>query len=183
MENQGASAVITHHILDDKIYEYEKWLEEIMPLTRHAKGFIDLQIVKPIPQLTFVYTVIIRFDTVDHLKMWLESTERKRWIEKVEPLFRRHDHYQIRSGLDFLFEAPENSAKIPPRWKQYRVTWSAIYTLSICIPMLLVPLLRALNLSFNHFSDALLISGTIVFLMVYVVMPEYTKLIRKWLNK
>ncbi len=102
MENQGASAVITHHILDDKIYEYEKWLEEIMPLTRHAKGFIDLQIVRPIPQLTYVYTVIIRFDKVDHLKMWLESTQRKRWIEKVEPLFRRHDLYQIRVWIFFL---------------------------------------------------------------------------------
>lgn len=183
METQGASAVIIHHIFDGKILEYEKWLNEITPLTKHATGFIDLQIVRPIPKLTFVYTVIIRFDTVENLQMWLESEQRKLWIEKAEPLFRRHDRYQIRSGLDFLFEAPENSAKIPPRWKQYLVTWSAIYPISLLIPLLVLPVLRYLNIPQNHFSDALLISGTIVFLMVFVVMPKYTKLISKWLNK
>ena len=29
MENSGASVVITHHILNGKQQEYEKWLEEI----------------------------------------------------------------------------------------------------------------------------------------------------------
>ncbi|QQT32054.1 antibiotic biosynthesis monooxygenase [Sphingobacterium siyangense] len=183
MENQGASAVIIHHILDGKILEYEKWLNEITPLTKHATGFIDLQIVRPIPKLTFVYTVIIRFDTVENLQMWLESEQRKLWIEKAEPLFRRHDRYQIKSGLDFLFESTENNAKIPKRWKQYLVTWSAIYPISLLIPLLVLPVLRYLNIPQNHFSDAFLSSGVIVFLMVYIVMPNFTRLIRKWLNK
>ena len=183
MENQGASVVISHHILNDKILEYEKWLKEIVPLTKHAKGFIDLQIIEPIPKLTFVYTVIIRFDTVDNLKNWMESEQRKTWIEKAAPLFRRHDHYQIRSGLDFLFEIPENNSNIPVRWKQYLVTWSAIYPLSLLIPLLLLPLLRYLHIPQNHFFDGLLISGSIVFLMIYIVMPNYTRWIRKWLNR
>jgi antibiotic biosynthesis monooxygenase (ABM) superfamily enzyme len=46
MENQGASVVITHHILDGKQSQYEKWLDEIVPVTKHSEGFIDLQIVR-----------------------------------------------------------------------------------------------------------------------------------------
>ncbi|PJJ66951.1 antibiotic biosynthesis monooxygenase [Chryseobacterium geocarposphaerae] len=182
MENQGASVVISHHILDGKQQEYEQWLDEIVPLTRDSKGFIDHQIVRPIKGLTFVYTVIIRFDTIENLRSWMDSDARKRLIDKAAPLFRKNDYYKIKSGLDFLFET-ENETKVPVRWKQFLVTWSAIYPLSLLIPLVLLPFLRLLKIPANHYSDGLLISGCIVFLMVFVVMPNYTKLIRKWLFK
>lgn len=180
MENQGASVVITHHILDGKQQEYEQWLNEIVPLTKHSEGFIDHQIVRPIPNLTFVYTVIIRFDTTENLKKWIESDDRKMLIKKAKSLFRKNDNYKIKSGLDFLFES-ETETKIPVRWKQYLATWSAIYPLSLFIPLIVSPILRLLKIPMNHYFDGLIISGGIVFLMVYIVMPNYTKLIRKWL--
>ncbi|MBE5320102.1 antibiotic biosynthesis monooxygenase [Pedobacter sp. MR2016-19] len=183
MENSGASVVITHHILEGKQKEYEKWLDEILPVSKHATGFIDLQIVRPIPKLTFVYTVIIRFDTIDNLKSWMESQDRKQLIEKASPFFRKNDRYQIKSGLDFLFNAENEGHKVPVRWKQYLVTWSAIYPLSLIIPVLLLPILRWLGIPLNHYFDAFINSGCIVLLMVYVVMPNYTMLIKKWLFK
>jgi len=183
MENSGASVVITHHILEGKQKEYEKWLDEILPVSKHATGFIDLQIVRPIPKLTFVYTVVIRFDTIDNLKSWMESSDRKQLIEKASPFFRKNDRYQIKSGLDFLFNAENEGHKVPVRWKQYLVTWSAIYPLSLIIPVLLLPFLRWLGIPLNHYFDAFVNSGCIVLLMVYVVMPNYTRLIKKWLFK
>ncbi|RLJ77314.1 antibiotic biosynthesis monooxygenase [Pedobacter alluvionis] len=183
MENSGASVVITHHILEGKQKEYEKWLDEILPVSKHATGFIDLQIVRPIPKLTFVYTVIIRFDTIENLKNWMESEDRKQLIEKASPFFRKNDRYQIKSGLDFLFNAENEGHKVPVRWKQYLVTWSAIYPLSLIIPVLLLPFLRWLGIPVNHYLDAFINSGCIVLLMVYVVMPNYTRLIKKWLFK
>jgi len=183
MEDQGASVVITHHILDGKQKEYESWLDEIIPQTKHSEGFIDLQIVRPIPGLTFVYTVIIRFNTITHLKNWMESDNRKSLIEKASPLFRKNDNYEIRSGLDFLFTSESSTGKAPVRWKQFLVTWSAIYPLSLIIPLILLPLLKIFDIPKNHYFEALLISGAIVFLMVFAVMPVYTRLIRKWLYK
>ncbi|KUJ59936.1 antibiotic biosynthesis monooxygenase [Flavobacteriaceae bacterium CRH] len=184
MENQGASVVITHHILNGKQQQYEKWLDEIIPITKHSNGFIDLQIVRPIPHLTFVYTVIIRFDTIENLKTWMESEDRKTLIKKANPFFRKNDNYQIKSGLDFLFNSEnEKGNKVPVRWKQYLVTWSAIYPLSLLIPLLALPFFRFLQIPANHYFDALMNSGLIVFLMVFAIMPNYTKLIRKWLYK
>ncbi|MCP2029840.1 antibiotic biosynthesis monooxygenase (ABM) superfamily enzyme [Flavobacterium sp. HSC-32F16] len=183
MENQGASVVITHHILDGKEQEYEKWLDEILPISKKSHGFIDLQIVRPIPHLTFVYTVIIRFDTIENLKNWMESEDRKMLIKKANPLFRKNDNYQIKSGLDFLFNTENEGKKVPKRWKQFLVTWSAIYPLSLLIPLLVLPFLRFLEIPAYHYFDALVISGCVVFLMVFAVMPNYTKLIKKWLYK
>jgi antibiotic biosynthesis monooxygenase (ABM) superfamily enzyme len=183
MENQSASVVITHHIAEGKQAEYEKWLELIGPVARKSKGNLDWQIVRPIPKLTFNYTVIIRFDTIENLRQWMESDERKNLINKAASLLSKEDHYEIKTGVDFLFAPENNRIKVPVRWKQYLVTWSAIYVLSSLIPLLVLPLLRSLPLPTNRLIDSFFISGIIVFLMVYLVMPNYTKLIKKWLYR
>ena len=183
MENQSASVVITHHIADGKQDEYEKWLDLIGPLARKSKGNIDWQIIRPIPELTFNYTVVIRFDTIENLRHWMESEERKNLIIKAATLLAKEDHYDIKTGVDFLFAPQNNKVKVPVRWKQYLVTWSAIYVLSSLIPLLVLPLLRRLALPPNRLIDSFFISAIIVFLMVYLVMPNYTKLIKKWLYK
>ncbi|RVT74964.1 antibiotic biosynthesis monooxygenase [Flavobacterium sufflavum] len=183
MENQGASVVINHYILDGKQKQYEDWLNEIGPICRSFAGNIDWQIIRPIPNLTFNYTIIIRFDTIENLKNWMESKERKSLIEKVKPFMAKDDKYLIKSGLDFLFDTENESQKVPVRWKQYLVTWSAIYPLSILIPLIVLPILKTLNFPDNKFINSLFISGCIVFIMVYWLMPNYTKLIKKWLYK
>lgn len=184
MEAQGATVVINHHILDGKQSEYEDWLNEIGPICRKSIGNIDWQIIRPIPNLTFNYTVIIRYDTIENLKLWMESEERKTLIEKAKPLFTKEDRYHIKSGLDFLFYTANESPKTAPaRWKQYLVTWSAIYPLSLLIPLVVIPLVQALHFPENRFITSLFVSGLIVYIMVYWLMPNYTKLIKKWLYR
>lgn len=181
MENTGASVVITHRIMEGKQQEYENWLTEIGPLCRSAPGHMDLQIIRPIPNLTFTYTVLIRFDSIGHLRNWMESEARLELINKVRPFLLKDDEYRISSGLDFLFTPQNMGTKPPVRWKQYMVTWSAIYPLVLFIPPLLVPVLRQAALPQSYYLDTLLITSTIVFLMVYLIMPHYTRLIKKWL--
>lgn len=183
MENQGAIVVITHHVVEGKESEYEEWLDEIGPVCRSFEGNIDWQIIRPIRDLTFRFTVIIRFDTLVNLKKWMDSSERKNLIKKARPILAHDDVYHIDSGLDFLFRAESPTAKTPARWKQYLVTWSAIYPLSILIPMLMIPLLDYLGIRVNRYFDAFFISGIIVFVMFFWLMPRYTKLIGKWLYR
>jgi len=183
MENQGATVVITHHVLDGKQSQYEDWLNEIGPICRSFIGNIDWQIVRPIPNLTFNYTVIIRFDNIENLKAWMNSPARKNLIQKAKPLFAKDDKFYIASGLDFLFLKEHDQQKVPVRWKQYLVTWSAIYPLSIIIPLLVLPILKALNFPESKFINSFFISGVVVLIMVYLLMPNYTRLIQKWLYK
>ncbi len=183
MEDQGASVVITHHIIKGKEQDYEEWLNEISPMCKSSTGFVDWQIIRPIQGLTFVYTVIIRFNTILNLKSWMESPQRERLIEKAATLFAKDDNYVIKSGLDFLFNPDSEKPKVPARWKQYFITWSAIYPLSVVIPLAILPILRSINFPQNRYIDSLFISGTVVLLMVYVIMPNYTKLVKKWLYK
>lgn len=179
--NEGATAVITHRVREDKHAEYETWLNEIAPLCKASTGHLDWQIVRPIPGLTETYTVIIRFDTAAHLEQWMRSPTRNRLIEQVRPLLVTGDDFFIGSGLDFWFTPGGAKAKVPVRWKQYLVTWSAIYPLVLGAPLVVTPALRSLGVPDNHLLTTLAVTGTVVFLMVYVVMPRYTQLLKQWL--
>lgn len=181
--DEGATAVITHKVRDDRHAEYEAWMNEVGPLCRASPGHLDLHIVRPVRGLTDTFTIIVRFDTEPNLRQWVESTTRTQMIEKVRPLLVAGDDVVISSGLDFWFTPKQAHAKVPIKWKQYLVTWSAIYPLVIAVPMLVVPGLRYLGLPENRYLDTAIITGIVVSLMVYIVMPRYTQLIHRWLFK
>ena len=178
---EGATVVITHRLRENALAAYEDWLQEIAPLCKASSGHLDWHIVRPIPGLSETYTIVIRFDTIDHLRAWMESPTRAQLIEKVQHLFATGDDFFISSGLDFWFTPAGAKAKMPIRWKQYLVTWSAIFPLALVVPLLVTPLLHLLGLPNNRFVGTFAVTGVVVFLMVYVVMPRYTRFLRRWL--
>jgi uncharacterized protein len=139
---RGATAVITHRVGDGQQEGYDAWLNEIGPLCRSYPDHLDLQIIRPILGLTATYTVIIRFDTREHLQGWMSSQDRKRLIEQVRPLLAQEDDFFIRSGLDFWFTPEGARGKVSVRWKQFLVTWSAIFPLVLVIPLVVALGLR-----------------------------------------
>ncbi len=180
-QDHGATAVITHRVRESSHADYERWLDEISPLCKASPGHLDWHVIRPIPGLTETYTYIIRFDTPAHLRQWMESPVRTQLIEKVQRLLVSGDDFFISSGLDFWFAPGGARARVPVRWKQYLVTWSAIYPLVLVVPLLIASVLRHLGVPLNHLLTTLVTTGTMVFLMIYVIMPHYTRLIRRWL--
>ena len=178
---KGATVVITHRVQLGKEAQYDEWLNEIGPICRSSEGLLDWQIIRPLAGLTSTYTVVLRFDTPEHLQNWMSSKHRKRLIEKVQPILAKDDDFFIQSGLDFWFTPKGSNAKVPVRWKQFLVTWSAIYPLVLGVPLIVIPLLRLLGIPQDHYFDTLLITGSVVSLMVYVVMPRYTRFVQHWL--
>ena len=179
--DQGATVVITHRVREGQQAGYDDWMNEISSISRSADGLVDWQIIRPIAGLTATYTVILRFATRAQLQNWMNSPVRARLIDKVRPLLANDDEFFVRSGLDFWFTPEGAKAKVPARWKQFLVTWSAIYPLSLRISLAVTPLLHDLGLPQNRYIDALCSSGLVVALMVYLVMPRYTKLLQRWL--
>lgn len=179
--DQGAAVVITHRVRKDQHAAYERWLEEIAPICKASPGHLDWHIVRPISGLTETYTVLIRFDTKAHLRHWMESPDRTQLIEKARRLFVTGDDFFVSSGLDFWFVPSGAKAKVPVRWKQYLVTWSAIYPLALGVPLVVKPLLKLLGAPSSLLLATLAVTGLVVFLMVYLIMPRYTRFLQEWL--
>lgn len=177
----GATAVITHRVKDGYKERYEDWQRRIRALSRESEGNLDVQIILPIEGVTTTYTVVMRYDTRENLQKWRNSPGRNELIEEVKPYLCDDADFFIRSGLDFWFIPDGAKASVPMRWKQALVTLTAIYPLVLVLPPALSSLLRTLNVPYNFFSDTLLISVVIVSLMVYLIMPNFTRLINHWL--
>jgi hypothetical protein len=66
---------------------------------------------------------------------------------------------------------------VPTAWKQWLVTWSAILPLSIVVPWVVAPVIAHLGFAHDSFMNKAAVTAAIVFLMAYVVMPRYTRLV------
>jgi antibiotic biosynthesis monooxygenase (ABM) superfamily enzyme len=176
-----ATVVITHRVRPGREKDYEKWLGEIGPVCKSAPGHWNTTVIAPVPGATDAYTVIIRFDARQRLIDWMESTARKELIKRAQPCLASDDKFFVSSGLDFWFTPEGAKARLPKRWKQFLLTWSAIYPLVLFAPLVLGPVFGWLRLDGLTYVKALFSTGFIVFLMAYVVMPRYTKLVHKWL--
>lgn len=179
--NQNATAVITHRVRDTHHQEYEAWLEEIIPVAKAYPGHLGVLIIRPSEGGPSIYTIVIRFDSHEHLLNWMQSQDRNRLIKKAQPCLVEEDQYHVQSGLDFWFTPEGAKPKFPKKWKQSLVTWSAIYPLVVGTSLLVGALERLLDVPADVYSNTLLITGIVVLLMVYLVMPRYTKLVHRWL--
>lgn len=177
----GATVVITHRIDRANSMAYETWLAEIIPICKSYPGHLGTIVIRPNSDEVSTYTIVIRFDSEAHLRAWTTSEDRRRLLDKVKSLLLDDDKFSVSSGLDFWFTPEQVKAKIPKRWKQFLITWSAIYPLVVLISKLAGELIHKFSVPDNFYLRMLVITGLVVTMMVYVVMPRYTKLVHKWL--
>ena len=170
--------IITHTIKAGEEAQYEAWLTEMLSAVSRAPGYLGREVFRP-AQGRRTYTSILRFDASDHLHAWSASETRKALVSRVSDLLTKGDVHEIRTGLDFWF-TPEH-AQPPKPWKQFLLVLSAIYPLSLLIPFLFTPLFRVMPPLTHPLIRGLCIAAVIVGLMTFVVMPRYTRLVKRWL--
>jgi uncharacterized protein len=120
--------IITHTIKSGREAEYERWLGQILDAVSNFTGYLGRDIFQP-AQGTRKYTIILRFDSPEHLDAWVQSDTRKLYVESIKDLLEKGDIHEIRTGIDFWCE-PE-VIRPPKPWKQFLLTLSAVYPLSL----------------------------------------------------
>jgi antibiotic biosynthesis monooxygenase (ABM) superfamily enzyme len=176
------TAVIKHPVRSGGEAEYEEWLKKITPVAKRFPGHRGIEFIRP-PGGSGTYTVMLRFDTEEHLQEWLRSATRRQFIEEVEPLLKRGEQIEIKTGLEFWFTPPTPAQKHAAPYKQFLVTLSVVFPLTIVVPWMLRPVFQALPVLGLPGVSNLLISSIIVALMTYAIMPHYTRLLSKWLYR
>jgi uncharacterized protein len=175
---KSVAFIITHTIKAGEEKRYEAWLAEIQIAVRHLPGYLGREIFRP-AHGGRKYTSILRFDTLDHLNAWAESETRQMYVNQVNHLLEKGDQVEIRTGVDFWFTP--SGIKPPKPWKQFLLTLTAVYPLSLFIPRLLRLLLDVAPILNHELIRALLMALTLTGLLTFVIMPRYTRLMKRWL--
>lgn len=177
-QSKSVALIITHTIKAGEEKRYEGWLTDILSAVSSFPGYLGREIFRP-AHGTRTYTTIVRFDSYDHLTAWVESDARKLFVSRVSDLLEKGDVHEIRTGIDFWF-TPEG-VRPPKPWKQFLLTLSAVYPLSLIIPRLLSPLFRDAPILGHPLIRGLLIAASLTALLTFVIMPRYTRLVKRWL--
>jgi antibiotic biosynthesis monooxygenase (ABM) superfamily enzyme len=179
-QNKSVAFVITHTIKTGEEKRYEQWTKEILSASSTYPGYLGREVFRP-PAGSRKYTIIVRFDTDEHLRDWIDSDARRDFISRASDLLEKGDQNEIRTGVDFWF-TPEGT-RAPKAWKQFLLTTSAVYPLSLIIPRLLAPLFRVTPPLGYPLVANLMVAIILTGLLTFVIMPNYTRLVRRWLYK
>lgn len=173
------TTVIRQRPRPDAVDRYENWLKEIIPVAQQFAGHQSVNVIRP-HGASGEYTIVLHFDTIANLRKWLNSDVRARLIDQIRPSLSTEENIDIKTGLEFWFTPPPGGKPARP-YKQFFVTLSAIFPLTILVPWLLQPAFAALPPlalpGVRHF----VIAAAIVAIMIYGVMPRYTRLVSGWL--
>lgn len=128
-----------------------------------------------------VCTMVLRFDSHAHLMGWVESDTRKRLIKQVQPLLLEAEQLEIQTGMEFWFTPPSSKQLHAKPLKQFLITLSAIFPLTVVVPWALEPLFRLAPALGWPLASKFVVAVAIVALMVYGIMPRYSRLVAGWL--
>ena len=178
--SEVVTLVIQHQVRRESLPTYETWLRNIAGEAMRFPGHMGVNVIRPQGASTN-YVIVLRFASHDQLRSWIESATRQRLVEVATPMLVKAEDLEIQTGLEYWF-TPENPKPLHARrYKQFLVTLSAIYPLTLIVPWALRPLQEFIHFLRWPMASALLCAVVIVFLMVYVIMPRYTRLVARWL--
>lgn len=171
-------SVIRHEVRPDSDAAYEAWIREVVPIAQTFPGHQGVVVIRP-GDGSRTYTAVLHFDTREHLGDWLESDARRQLLARIEPALLHPGEVEIKPGLDFWIPSPGLRRARPAR--QFLVALSVIFPLSIIVPLALRPLFALAPAIDVVLVRAFASAAVIVWLMTYVIMPRYTRLVGRWL--
>lgn len=178
--NQATALIVEHKVKKENVERYEKWTKETLSAVSRSPGYLGREVFPPNAD-DKPYTIIVRFESERDVQTWLDSSERKRFIEKAQDILEDGDKTQIRAGIDVWF-TPDDAPAKPPAHKQFLLTLAGIYPLTLIVPEILSPLFEAVPILENLFISKFIVAVIVVGIMTYLLMPYATNWLHDWLS-
>jgi antibiotic biosynthesis monooxygenase (ABM) superfamily enzyme len=172
--------VIKHWVRQNAIERYEKWLRVIAAKASEYPGHQGVHFIRP-PSGSNEYSIIIRFATFADAERWTISTDRQSLLGEIADAFESEDQFHIHPGIEFWFTPPTPVKKRPSAWKQWIITTSVIWPLTMFVPLLYKPLFNAVPVLNLWGISHGIVSATVVALVVFLIMPYYVRAVSEWL--
>lgn len=179
-DDPARSIIIHHQVEAAQRDRYETWLRQIIDAAARFPGHQGVHIMRP-PEGGDTFEITVRFSNAAEADAWIASDVRKELVTDIASALLSDEQVEIRSGIDYWFTPPASKAKQPTRWKQWLITTSVIWPLTMVVPLLYQPLFNALPLLGSWGIRHGVIAATVVGLVVYVIMPRVVRMVASWM--
>jgi antibiotic biosynthesis monooxygenase (ABM) superfamily enzyme len=157
---------------------FEQVLTDLIAAAQSFKGHLGVNVFFSSSRTNSEYRIVFKFDHISHLKQWEISPIRQQLIKRASQLTVDAGQTSVLTGLETWFTlSPQPGLLPPPRYKMFVMTWATIFILINLMNRLVIPYLQFLP----PLLATLIVTGFMVFLITYIVMPRLTKLFAGWL--
>ena len=73
-------------VLPDHTSACIDWQQRLREVVAHADGFLEQTLIPPAPPVQLDWVIVQRFDTTEAARAWLQSEERQKLVQEVQPL-------------------------------------------------------------------------------------------------
>lgn len=124
------------------------------------------------------YTVVDRFADAAARRAFTASEPYRDWMVRLRALTEEEPHIEEMGGLSGWFVLPgKPAAHPPPKPKMALVTFLGVYPLTSLLPAFF----RGVFPSWHPLLLNILVTGLIVACLTWLIMPQLTRLFRRWL--
>lgn len=167
--------VINRRIRAGREKEYAEWSGRVLKSMKKFPGYLGVHIVVPKsdPDARFVLN---RFVDTRSMENWKNSPELKKFLSELDNYATQT--YTEASGLETWFQLPDRRAIVPPpKWKMFVVTTAASSLISFVTRLIFGPY----TVGWPLLVTAPFYVAILVFILTYLMMPNLTRLLRRWL--
>jgi antibiotic biosynthesis monooxygenase (ABM) superfamily enzyme len=173
--------VISTRIKPGQEADYRRWEQKIAVAQAKARGFQGYRFEPPIPGVQEDWLSILRFDTEEHLKAWIDSPERQALLADAAA-FTEEVHTRIaRTGFDQWFPSSSEGSPPPSPWKMNMIVLVLLYPIVLLFGNFFVnPYLLAW--ARLPFPVALFISNVVSIVILNYLVPWTAARFSWWLQ-
>jgi antibiotic biosynthesis monooxygenase (ABM) superfamily enzyme len=169
--------LITRRPRPDKVAKFERVLSDTIHAALAFPGHLGVTVLRPAGASGGEYRLIVKFASEEALRGWRDSPEAARWFARIEALEERPGRFEVATGLESWFVLPPDDVPGRPpllgRGAMLLTTWVAAYPVLTLLLMLLGPFIGGWPLALR----TLVLSGLMVALLTYVVMPALVRIL------
>jgi len=175
-EQESVTAVVTRRIVPGRKPDYIDWVHQVENVAHRFPGYRGVTYQEP-GELGECH-VVFRFDTVEHLRDWEKSAERREWVAKLKGIVEGEERVHRLTGLEFLFANQLH----PKAHKMALVLSVVIFTMQLVLTPLYAFLFNMLP-AIPEWGVLLFRVVFQVILLTYVIMPPVTRYLAPWLAR
>lgn len=176
--DQAVTVVVSRRVRKGCEERFEELSTAMSNAAADFPGHLGSTMLRPASPDDPEYRIVFKFATVEDLERWQESAERLQHLEAFEGILTEPAKTEVLSGMVAWFTLPaQNPVKPPPRYKMTLVSWMALYPTVTLVFLLFGGILERFPLPLR----TLMITGVLMVLMSYVLMPRFTRWFAFWL--
>lgn len=173
------TVMVTRRVKPEARPAFEAALAELCGAAVQFPGHLGVNVFRPSTPQDREYRIVFKFDDPARLDVWLADDATQALLDRVRRLTEGEAEVTRLVGLEAWFTLPGAAGPAPPRRPRMAlVNWLALWPLVSALLAALGPLLEP----FPFLVRTAAVTGLVVLLMTWVIMPRLSKWCAPWLS-